>query len=120
MFLTLRPTGTSLTQDHSVSRPWKDASYMHLKRTLGLTSALAMTAALAACGSSSSTAGGSGGTPTIGDCTITGKPNSISITPVKADTLTVETTLPAPGWWNGTTPGSINGGYEYCMAGNLA
>jgi polar amino acid transport system substrate-binding protein len=93
---------------------------MHLKRTLGLTSALALTAALAACGSSSSTAGSSGGTPKIGDCTITGKANSISITPVKADTLTVETTLPAPGWWNGTTPGSINGGYEYCMAGNLA
>jgi polar amino acid transport system substrate-binding protein len=93
---------------------------MHLKRTLGLTSALAMTAALAACGSSSSTASSSGGTPTIGDCTVTGKPNSISLTPANAGTLTVETTLPAPGWWNGETPQSINGGYEYCMAANLA
>jgi polar amino acid transport system substrate-binding protein len=94
---------------------------MHLKRTLGLTSALALTAALAACGSSSSTpSSGSGGAPTIGDCTVTGTPDSISVTPVKADTLTVETTLPAPGWWNGTTPDSINGGYEYCMAANLA
>jgi polar amino acid transport system substrate-binding protein len=92
---------------------------MHLKLALGLTSALALTAALAACGSKASSAP-SGGTPTIGDCTITGKPHSISITPVTAGTLTVETALPALGWWNGTTPGSINGGYEYCMAGNLA
>ena len=51
---------------------------------------------------------------------ITSKPNSISLTPVKAGTLTVETTLPAPGWWNGTTPESIKSGYEYCMAAELA
>jgi polar amino acid transport system substrate-binding protein len=95
---------------------------MQLKRTLGLTSALALTAALAACGSSNSSApsAGSGGTPTIGDCKITSKTNSIKITPVKAGTLTVETTLPAQGWWNGTTPQSIKSGYEYCMAANIA
>jgi polar amino acid transport system substrate-binding protein len=95
---------------------------MHLKRTLGLTSALALTAALAACGSSNSSApaASGGGTPKIGDCTVTGKADSITMTPVKAGTLTVETTLPAPGWWDGTTPESINGGYEYCMAANLA
>jgi polar amino acid transport system substrate-binding protein len=94
---------------------------MQLKRTLGLTSALALTAALAACGSSNSSApSAGGGTPTIGDCKITSKTNSISITPVKAGTLTVETTLPAQGWWNGTTPQSIKSGYEYCMAANIA
>ncbi|WP_151082142.1 ABC transporter substrate-binding protein [Nocardioides cynanchi] len=97
---------------------------MHFKRTLALTGALALTAALAACGSSNSSAPSAGtgasGAPKIGDCTVTGKPNSISITPVSAGTLTVETTLPAPGWWDGTTPDSINGGYEYCMAANLA
>lgn len=94
---------------------------MLLKRSLGLISALAMAGTMAACGSSNSSSPTStGGAPKIGDCTVTGKPNSISITPVKAGTLTVETTLPAPGWWNGTTPGSINGGYEYCMAANLA
>jgi polar amino acid transport system substrate-binding protein len=92
---------------------------MHLKRTLGLTSALALTAALAACGSSSSSAG-SGGAATYGDCAITSKANSISIKPVTSGTLTVETTLPAQGWWNGTTPQSIKSGYEYCMAANLA
>src|SRR3954463_9444549 len=98
---------------------------MLLKRTIGLMSAVAITAALAACGGSdsSSTASDAGGAPTAGtygDCKITSKPNSIQLTPVKAGTLTVETTLPAPGWWNGTTPESIKDGYEYCMAAELA
>jgi len=44
----------------------------------------------------------------------------MSLKPVTPDTLTVETTLPAPGWWNGTTPESIKSGYEYCMAAELA
>jgi polar amino acid transport system substrate-binding protein len=96
---------------------------MLLKRTIGLMSAVAITAALAACGSSNSsspaTATGGGATK-IGNCTITSKANSIKLTPVKAGTLTVETTLPAPGWWNGTTPESIKDGYEYCMAAELA
>src|SRR5262249_31762872 len=55
-----------------------------------------------------------------GDCNITSKPNSITVKPASSDTLTVETTLPAPGWWNGTTPESIKSGYEYCMAAELA
>jgi polar amino acid transport system substrate-binding protein len=94
---------------------------MLFKRSLGLISAVALAGTMAACGSSkSSTATDSGGAPKIGDCTVTGKANSISLTPVKAGTLTVETTLPAPGWWDGTTPDSINGGYEYCMAADLA
>jgi polar amino acid transport system substrate-binding protein len=92
---------------------------MPLKRTLGLTSALALlTVGLAACGSGNSSSGsGSGG---YGDCKVTSKANSISLTPTSAGTLTVETTLPAQGWWNGTTADSISSGYEYCMAANLA
>jgi polar amino acid transport system substrate-binding protein len=97
---------------------------MRLTRSLGLISALAAASLVAACGSSDSsataTSGGSAGAAKIGNCTITSKPNSIKITPVKAGTLTVETTLPAPGWWNGTTPESIKDGYEYCMAAELA
>src|SRR4051795_4369720 len=97
---------------------------MRLKRSLGLISAAALAVTMAACGSSNSStatdAGASGGATKIGNCDITSKPNSISITPVKAGTLTVETTLPAPGWWNGTTPESIKDGYEYCMAAELA
>ncbi len=89
---------------------------MHLKRTLSLTAALVLALSVAACGSSSS----SKGSGSFGDCKITSKKGSISLKPVKAGTLTVETTLPAQGWWNGTTPGSIKSGYEYCMAANLA
>jgi polar amino acid transport system substrate-binding protein len=96
-----------------------------LKRTLSVGSAAVLAVALAACGSSnsSSTATGTGGSPTsgsYGDCQITSKPDSIKLTPATADTLTVETTLPAPGWWNGTTADSIKSGYEYCMAAELA
>src|ERR1700742_4668323 len=94
-----------------------------LKRSLGVGSAALLAVALAACGSSNSSGATSGGSPSAGsygDCKVTSKPNSISLTPVKAGTLTVETTLPADGWWNGTTPDSIKSGYEYCMAAELA
>ena len=93
---------------------------MLLKRTIGLMSALAVAATVAACGSSNSSGGTASGGGSYGDCNITSKANSISIKPVTADTLTVETTLPAQGWWNGTTPESIKSGYEYCMAAELA
>jgi polar amino acid transport system substrate-binding protein len=88
---------------------------MHLTRVLGVTSALALTLAMAACGSDDN-----GGSGSFGDCKVTSKANSIDLKPVKSGTLTVETTLPAQGWWNGTTPESIKSGYEYCMAANLA
>jgi polar amino acid transport system substrate-binding protein len=38
------------------------------------------------------------------------------ITPVTEDTLTVVTSLPAPGFWNGDDPAAITGGYEYDIA----
>src|SRR4051795_8076313 len=90
---------------------------MHLKRSLGLAAALAMTLSLTACGSNSSSSSSGG---SYGDCKVTSKKGSISIKPAKSGTLTVETTLPAQGWWNGTTPESIKSGYEYCFAANLA
>jgi polar amino acid transport system substrate-binding protein len=97
---------------------------MLLTRSLGLIGAVAVATTLAACGSSNSSStasdGGSAGATKIGNCDITSKPNSISVKPVKAGTLTVETTLPAQGWWNGTTPDTIKDGYEYCMAAELA
>jgi polar amino acid transport system substrate-binding protein len=36
-----------------------------------------------------------------------------AFTPIKADTLTVVTSLPGPGFWNGDDPAAITGGYEY-------
>jgi polar amino acid transport system substrate-binding protein len=92
---------------------------MYLKRSLAIAATAALALTLAACSSSGSgTSASSGGS--FGDCKITSKKNSISIKPVAAGTLTVETTLPAQGWWNGTTPSSIKSGYEYCMGAELA
>jgi polar amino acid transport system substrate-binding protein len=94
---------------------------LSLKRTLCVGSAALLAVALAACGSSGSSApSSSSAAGSYGDCNITSKANSISLQPASSGTLTVETTLPAPGWWNGTTPESIKSGYEYCMAAELA
>jgi polar amino acid transport system substrate-binding protein len=93
---------------------------MHLKRTLALAATLALSLPLAGCGGSSGSSSSSGGKADFGDCKVTSKKNSIKLKPAKAGTLTVETTLPAGGWWNGTTPTSIKSGYEYCLAANLA
>jgi polar amino acid transport system substrate-binding protein len=41
---------------------------------------------------------------------------SANFTPVTDDTLTVVTSLPAPGFWEGTDPSDITGGYEYEIA----
>lgn len=89
---------------------------MYRKRILASVAALTLALSLTACGSSSSSKSADG----FGKCKVTSKKGSISIKPVKAGTLTVDTTLPSQGWWNGTTPASIKDGYEYCMAANLA
>jgi len=39
-----------------------------------------------------------------------------AFTPVTDDTLTVVTSLPGPGFWNGDDPSAITGGYEYEIA----
>lgn len=102
---------------------------MALKRTFVALSVLTTAISLAACGGSSSDssktsssgAGAGGGAKgSFGNCKVTSKANSIKLKPASAGTLTVETTLPAQGWWNGTTASSIKDGYEYCMAANLA
>ncbi|MFE5923785.1 ABC transporter substrate-binding protein [Streptomyces sp. NPDC056468] len=55
-----------------------------------------------------------------GDCPVTGNYGEFHLSPETAGALTVKTTLPAPGWWNGSTPESVQSGYEYCMAANIA
>ncbi len=87
--------------------------------------------AAAACGddsgSSSSGTGGSGTTSggsssgNFGDCDITVAKGSLGDVKLTSDgELTVATNLPAPGFWNGDDPDSINGGFEYCMAADIA
>lgn len=74
--------------------------------------------AAVACGddSGSSSSGGA-----FGDCEITGTKGTLGdVVLTNPDELTVATNLPAPGWWNGDDPGSITGGFEYCMAADIA
>ncbi len=82
---------------------------------VGLAAASLLT--LAACSGSSSDSGSADG---FGDCEVYGEAGTLDMTPVADGVLTVQTTLPSPGWWKGTSPESINGGYEYCLAANIA
>ena len=68
----------------------------------------ALLASLVACGDDDDAGtGGTSGTTAEG---------AGGFTPVTDDTLTVVTSLPAPGFWNGDDPSSITGGYEYEIA----
>jgi polar amino acid transport system substrate-binding protein len=93
-----------------------------MKRNTLIAGALVLTVVASACGSSKTTtkAADAGGAMTMGDCALTGKANSIKIKPVVKDTLTIQTALPAPGWFVGTEANAIKGGYEYCMAAEIA
>ena len=62
-----------------------------------------MLVGLSACGSDDKTTTGPGG-----------------LTLVNADTLTVASNLPAPGFWTGDDPSSLSGGYEYGIAKDIA
>jgi polar amino acid transport system substrate-binding protein len=56
----------------------------------------------------------------FGDCPMTGTKGSYHLTPAIPGQLTVEVSLPAPGWWNGNTPDTMKDGYEYCMSAIMA
>lgn len=76
---------------------------------------------LAACSSADTPAVDKGdGAASFGNCEITSKAGSIELTPLKEGTLTVAAVLPSNGWWNGTSPETIDGGFEYCMVANMA
>lgn len=83
------------------------------KRMASILSALAAIAAFAYLSTPASA-------QTYGSCTITGKKGSMPLKPAIPGQLTVEVSLPAPGWWNGDTPQSMKDGYEYCMGANIA
>jgi polar amino acid transport system substrate-binding protein len=56
----------------------------------------------------------------IGKCEVTGQKGEYTITPLVPGQLTVRANLPSPGWWNGDTPDSVQDGFEYCMAADIA
>jgi polar amino acid transport system substrate-binding protein len=77
-------------------------------------SALALVAS--ACGSSKKATAAKFGT-----CEITSTPGSLNgVKLVKGGTLTVATSLVAPGYWNGASETDQTEGLEYCMAGDIA
>jgi polar amino acid transport system substrate-binding protein len=91
-----------------------------LARKLGIIgTAVAITVGLAACGSSSSS-GSKATTPTSPSSSTCGAvpAGAAGFTPVVADTLTVVTSLPGPGFWEGsdTDPTKLTSGYEYDIA----
>lgn len=85
-----------------------------------LAAAAAASLALTGCGSSAPAGAGGGAATAFGECQVYGDAGSISLDPVTADTLTVQTNLPSPGWWKGISPEKITGGFEYCLAANIA
>jgi polar amino acid transport system substrate-binding protein len=56
----------------------------------------------------------------FGDCTLTGTAGSVQIPTVTAGTLTVAAILPSPDSYRGDSPETIDGGFEYCLAANIA
>lgn len=56
----------------------------------------------------------------VSNCEVSGTKGSVPIKPAIDGQLTVQVTLPAPAWWNGDSPDTMTGGYEYCMAVNMA
>jgi polar amino acid transport system substrate-binding protein len=54
------------------------------------------------------------------NCEVSGTRGSVKLETVVPGALSVRPVLPAPGWWNGDSPETINGGFEYCMAANMA
>jgi polar amino acid transport system substrate-binding protein len=81
-------------------------------RKLGVTLfAGALLAGLVACGDDDDAA-----TEDTSDTTEAESGAAADFTPVTEDTLTVVTSLPAPGFWNGDDPSAITGGYEYDIA----
>ncbi|USQ85520.1 ABC transporter substrate-binding protein [Streptomyces phaeoluteigriseus] len=81
---------------------------------------LAVSVALIVATSACDQGGSESSTAQYGDCPVSGHRGEFRLSPETAGALTVKTTLPAPGWWNGDTPDSLKSGYEYCMAANIA
>jgi polar amino acid transport system substrate-binding protein len=57
------------------------------------------------------------GAKNVYSCPAQGK--SVGFKSVKSGKLTVETALPAPGWWNGDDPDHMTGGFEFELAKDL-
>jgi polar amino acid transport system substrate-binding protein len=61
-----------------------------------------------------------GATPRYGKCKPTGKFGSYKLKTASADTLTVGYVTISPRTYKGNTPASVNDGFNYCFAANIA
>ena len=104
---------------------------MNSRTKIGVALAALSTLLLAACGGGSesegsapaaSTAPAASAAPVVayGDCQVTGEWQSIELTPAVPGELTVGAILPNPGNFQGDNPESITGGFEYCLAAEIA
>ncbi len=83
--------------------------------------AVSLAFALAACGDDDGGGGSDATVRAFGECEIQSEAGELGDVELVSDgELTVVTSLPAPGFWNGDDPESINGGFEYCMAAEIA
>jgi polar amino acid transport system substrate-binding protein len=78
----------------------------------------------AGCGDDDSSGDGgqaaASGEPTFGKCKPTGKFNSIKLETLEPDTLSVGYVTIAPATWRGDTEESVDDGFNYCFAANIA
>jgi len=94
-----------------------------MRRLVIIGMAVAIAVGFTACGSDDSGSSGSPSSTTTasdgGPCGDTPKPAAVAdFEPVKADTLSVVTSLPGPGFWEGSDsdPTKLDSGYEYDIA----
>lgn len=80
---------------------------MSLPKSIAALAAMTMVVGLAACGDDE---------PKAQESTQPTSAGGAEFTPAAADTFSVQVSLPAPGWWNGDDPDSLDGGFEYAMA----
>jgi polar amino acid transport system substrate-binding protein len=120
---------THVSRPHGIASGWSEADagrvYAHAVSTHVLTDwglnvafrklgvvllAGALLSGLVACGDDDDQ------TQTTSDTTESASGAAANFTPVTDGTLTVVTSLPAPGFWEGDDPSNISGGYEYEIA----
>ncbi|MFT3871996.1 MAG: ABC transporter substrate-binding protein [Nocardioides sp.] len=77
--------------------------------------------ALSGCsGSESSSSSESAEGGNFGKCEVTDSPTVHELKPITDGVLTVAVPLPSPGAYDGETPETVDGGYLYCLAAEIA
>lgn len=90
---------------------------MRVHQLIALAGGVVLTASLAACGGGDGSDDASGG---YGRCDVAPQDESLTFEPAVDGQLTVAVPLPSPNGYQGDTPESIDGGYMYCMAADIA